>query len=299
MEREIINSNAQNPCEGMKMPSDFESCRPALAAAVPVSVDRGGCRDDTTFGNDNSNSRIKAKEKQLPNGVIQHPNDIPKSLDKSQAIPLSSKCQDCDKVKTCLCRDVGLDVVGDGVESLCISQTDTDIDSTGAGEEDSSKDSGVEELAAKLNTLDDGAECDNSPAEASAFNEDKNTEVDILLGINYVVYESEKQMPDIMTLITKDLSEPYSIYTYRYFIHNWPKLCFLVSIKKQELNQVQSDYFLHGTLNYVAFQHCHCTSVSGPVLNIWNWIVGPLNYMIFGKLSRRAITALGIGCPHN
>jgi peptide alpha-N-acetyltransferase len=45
--------------------------------------------------------------------------------------------------------------------------------------------------------------------------------------IEYVVYESEKQMPDIMQLITKDLSEPYSIYTYRYFIHNWPKLCFL------------------------------------------------------------------------
>lgn len=52
---------------------------------------------------------------------------------------------------------------------------------------------------------------------------------DLLNGIEYVVYESELQMPDIMRLITKDLSEPYSIYTYRYFIHNWPKLCFLVS----------------------------------------------------------------------
>lgn len=47
--------------------------------------------------------------------------------------------------------------------------------------------------------------------------------------IRYVRYESELQMPDIMRLITKDLSEPYSIYTYRYFIHNWPQLCFLVS----------------------------------------------------------------------
>lgn len=47
--------------------------------------------------------------------------------------------------------------------------------------------------------------------------------------IRYVVYESEVQMPDIIRLITKDLSEPYSIYTYRYFIHNWPKLCLLVS----------------------------------------------------------------------
>lgn len=49
-------------------------------------------------------------------------------------------------------------------------------------------------------------------------------------GIRYVRYESELQMPWIMRLITKDLSEPYSIYTYRYFIHNWPQLCFLVSM---------------------------------------------------------------------
>lgn len=46
-------------------------------------------------------------------------------------------------------------------------------------------------------------------------------------GIVYVAYESERQMPDIMRLFQKDLSEPYSIYTYRYFIHNWPRLCFL------------------------------------------------------------------------
>ncbi|KAI1295533.1 N-alpha-acetyltransferase 30 [Halotydeus destructor] len=45
--------------------------------------------------------------------------------------------------------------------------------------------------------------------------------------IEYVNYASEKQMPDIMALIQKDLSEPYSIYTYRYFIHNWPHLCYL------------------------------------------------------------------------
>ena len=45
--------------------------------------------------------------------------------------------------------------------------------------------------------------------------------------IEYKVYENELQMPDIMRLIQKSLSEPYSIYTYRYFIHNWPKLCYL------------------------------------------------------------------------
>lgn len=45
--------------------------------------------------------------------------------------------------------------------------------------------------------------------------------------IEYLGYESELQMPLIMRIIQKDLSEPYSIYTYRYFIHNWPNLCFL------------------------------------------------------------------------
>lgn len=45
--------------------------------------------------------------------------------------------------------------------------------------------------------------------------------------IRYVNYQSEAQMPDIMQLVQKDLSEPYSVYTYRYFINNWGKLCFL------------------------------------------------------------------------
>lgn len=45
--------------------------------------------------------------------------------------------------------------------------------------------------------------------------------------VTFKEYENELQMPDIMRVIQRELSEPYSIYTYRYFIHNWPKLCFL------------------------------------------------------------------------
>lgn len=48
-----------------------------------------------------------------------------------------------------------------------------------------------------------------------------------IVKITYKVYESELELPSIMKLIQKDLSEPYSIYTYRYFIHNWPNLCYL------------------------------------------------------------------------
>ena len=50
-------------------------------------------------------------------------------------------------------------------------------------------------------------------------------------GVTYVPYESELQLPHIMRLMKADLSEPYSIYTYRYFIHNWPNLCFLVCLE--------------------------------------------------------------------
>ncbi|RKP09255.1 acyl-CoA N-acyltransferase [Thamnocephalis sphaerospora] len=45
--------------------------------------------------------------------------------------------------------------------------------------------------------------------------------------IVYTVYRDERQLADIITLLEADLSEPYSIYTYRYFIHGWPSLCFL------------------------------------------------------------------------
>jgi hypothetical protein len=48
--------------------------------------------------------------------------------------------------------------------------------------------------------------------------------------IKYSEYNSELQLPDIIRLIENDLSEPYSVYTYRYFIHNWPNLCFLVNL---------------------------------------------------------------------
>ncbi|XP_023668745.1 uncharacterized protein [Paramormyrops kingsleyae] len=63
--------------------------------------------------------------------------------------------------------------------------------------------------------------------------------------IRYVRYESELQMPDIMRLITKDLSEPYSIYTYRYFIHNWPQLCFLAMVRSECVGAIVCKLDMH------------------------------------------------------
>ena len=50
--------------------------------------------------------------------------------------------------------------------------------------------------------------------------------------LRYVQYESSKEaeyLSAIRQLISKDLSEPYSIYVYRYFLYQWGNLCFLVS----------------------------------------------------------------------
>ena len=36
-----------------------------------------------------------------------------------------------------------------------------------------------------------------------------------------------------MKMIESELSEPYSIYTYRYFVKNWPQLTFLAYHKQK------------------------------------------------------------------
>jgi peptide alpha-N-acetyltransferase len=46
--------------------------------------------------------------------------------------------------------------------------------------------------------------------------------------IEYSLYaDEEQQLPLIIRLIENDLSEPYCLYTYRYFLHQWPELCYV------------------------------------------------------------------------
>jgi N-alpha-acetyltransferase 30 len=39
--------------------------------------------------------------------------------------------------------------------------------------------------------------------------------------IEFTLFKDETQLDDIIKLIQNDLSEPYSIYVYRYFIQQW------------------------------------------------------------------------------
>lgn len=60
--------------------------------------------------------------------------------------------------------------------------------------------------------------------------------------LRYVSYGGEKEspyLPAIRQLISKDLSEPYSIYVYRYFLYQWGHLCFMV--RSQLVNEPSLD----------------------------------------------------------
>lgn len=62
---------------------------------------------------------------------------------------------------------------------------------------------------------------------------DKAKHVDAAQKIRYEQYDPAKEevlLPAISDLISGDLSEPYSIYVYRYFLYEWGRLCFVVCI---------------------------------------------------------------------
>jgi hypothetical protein len=54
----------------------------------------------------------------------------------------------------------------------------------------------------------------------------------LLPELHYIQYDPDKEaqyLTAIRELISKDLSEPYSIYVYRYFLYQWADLCYMVS----------------------------------------------------------------------
>ncbi|CAD7966249.1 unnamed protein product [Amoebophrya sp. A120] len=52
--------------------------------------------------------------------------------------------------------------------------------------------------------------------------------------IHYIPYRGEDDLSELIALIEKDLSEPYSVFTYRFFVNNWPELCFLAVVLNEE-----------------------------------------------------------------
>ncbi|PGG95495.1 peptide alpha-N-acetyltransferase [Blastomyces parvus] len=56
--------------------------------------------------------------------------------------------------------------------------------------------------------------------------------------LRYIQYENDKEneyVSAMRQLISKDLSEPYSIYVYRYFLYQWGDLCYMAMDEKDNL----------------------------------------------------------------
>lgn len=51
-------------------------------------------------------------------------------------------------------------------------------------------------------------------------------------------YRNEEDLKNVMRLIEKELSEPYHIYTYRYFLHDWPDLSFLAWLEGEAVGVI-------------------------------------------------------------
>lgn len=76
--------------------------------------------------------------------------------------------------------------------------------------------------------------------------------------IIYRDYKDETYLDAIQVLVAKDLSEPYSIFTYRYFLQNWPNLCICAFVKKHDKEEMigtiicKADPMGESLLGYVA-----------------------------------------------
>ncbi|XP_014285502.1 N-alpha-acetyltransferase 30 [Halyomorpha halys] len=160
----------------------------------------------------------------LSNGIENvHLTDNCCSLDNSNSKDVSSQCETCVKAS-----ENSIDEV-EPISSK-VSQIENDhsnnqetIDVVNCNEDSKPQNADINCASAITGTFSPASEGLKRLNDDS----DRNIECSKQNDIAYVSYESELQMPDIMRLIQKDLSEPYSIYTYRYFIHNWPQLCFL------------------------------------------------------------------------
>ncbi|XP_030380302.1 N-alpha-acetyltransferase 30A [Scaptodrosophila lebanonensis] len=86
----------------------------------------------------------------------------------------------------------------------------------------------TERIEAKISVEDEKASIDS---ESEIIESSKNDELmkegtQSIPQIDYSDFREESQLLSVKGLIDRELSEPYSIYTYRYFIYTWPHLCF-------------------------------------------------------------------------
>ncbi|EGR29500.1 hypothetical protein IMG5_154460 [Ichthyophthirius multifiliis] len=65
--------------------------------------------------------------------------------------------------------------------------------------------------------------------------------------VHYKTYKDENQLQTMMKMIETELSEPYSIYTYRYFVNQWQDLSFLAYYNDEIIGVIIGNLNKHRT----------------------------------------------------
>eukprot|EP00127_Corallochytrium_limacisporum_P006839 Clim_evm54s236 gene=Clim_evmTU54s236 len=60
-------------------------------------------------------------------------------------------------------------------------------------------------------------------------------------------YQAARDLKAMMNLVVKDLSEPYTVYTYRFFINNWPEYTWIARYDGEVVGCVISKMDMHKT----------------------------------------------------
>jgi hypothetical protein len=85
--------------------------------------------------------------------------------------------------------------------------------------------------------------------------------------LRYIQYDASHEttyLPAIRALIAKDLSEPYSIYVYRYFLYQWGDLCFMVRAPKPSMSYSTAPDAKTELVRSISRLQCHISSIQRP-----------------------------------
>lgn len=183
----------------------------------------------------NNNSSSRAHDKNCQNQQHQHLKSM-KNVNSS-----SSNCIEADGMKIIQCNGTHIEPTESNVTTDRLSSPGTSCSTLQSSTANSSDVNAIPSCSsvqandnhqpstssASMSAAEmDGAAAAAVPSIPKSALSVKSIKTDTI-EVTFKEYENELQMPDIMRVIQRELSEPYSIYTYRYFIHNWPKLCFL------------------------------------------------------------------------
>ncbi|KAH8419909.1 hypothetical protein KR009_003694 [Drosophila setifemur] len=185
----------------------------------------------------NNNNHIRSSSSNSNNGKSCHNNNVDSSNNNSKPRDLQSASATATNKTTA------------NTQTTTTTKTSPDgpqVEATGSGSNHEKKsegegDEGETEEPVSCSTLGEGESTHPALQVVSQLPEPAISADNIV----YKEYEAEHQMHDIMRLIQAELSEPYSIYTYRYFIYNWPKLCFLASHGDQYVGAIVCKLDMH------------------------------------------------------